>query len=367
MISKQVLLGTVLALGGAVVFFSMVNNEPSEQGESTHIATTQTSKPVVQPLTADVATEEKLLAKKQQERQEYELQVQKQTELLLAEQEKARLNALDKADLETNKKRAEVNISAESASKSEMVAIPTIQTRPEAIEAAKQAEEKRLAEESKRLEQDKKQEKTDTSDNKKTSASKQDEQKRSQATKPAGVETKTESKKTDEKKSRASLSDYEIKTGETWTSIAKKHGVSVAALTQANGMGRNDTLYAGRTIKIPTSSQKTEDKRVKDSRSNETKNTESKARNNGENKSEKASKTAKYSVQVAISPDRAKVDELVEQYRAAGYQVSTSNTTRGIRVLVGGEQDEAAAKALRSKIIKDDRVKSAGAWVHKTQ
>ena len=49
-------------------------------------------------------------------------------------------------------------------------------------------------------------------------------------------------------------------------------------------------------------------------------------------------------VQVAISPDKDRVDEVVKKYRDAGYKVTTSNTSRGLRILVGNEKQKKKQK-----------------------
>ncbi|HXR44291.1 MAG TPA: LysM peptidoglycan-binding domain-containing protein [Pseudolysinimonas sp.] len=46
---------------------------------------------------------------------------------------------------------------------------------------------------------------------------------------------------------------YTIKTGDTISSIAAAHGVSAAAILQANGLGAGSIIYAGRTLAIPAS------------------------------------------------------------------------------------------------------------------
>ncbi|MFP3366427.1 SPOR domain-containing protein, partial [Pseudoalteromonas sp. SIMBA_148] len=42
-----------------------------------------------------------------------------------------------------------------------------------------------------------------------------------------------------------------------------------------------------------------------------------------------------FGVQVALANDQAKADELAKKFRAAGYQVKTTATSRGVRVVVG--------------------------------
>lgn len=442
MISKQVLLGSALVLGGGVTFFALAKNDkPVQEPVAKTAQAPQIAKPTVQPLTADVATEERLLAQKQKEREAHTRQMQKQTEQLLAEQQKARLNALNKANAENG---SEAVLPADKAAKSELIALPTVQTRPEAVEAARQAEEaKRLAEEAKKAELAKKAAEaslpkkpeeskksvtnTNEADKKKADETKRLEEKkaeeRRQAAKKAEEAKRAELKNAQNKKSDTNARDskagksgqYQVQAGETWLGIANRHGVSVAALTQANGMSTGDTIREGQTLKIPSGSQtsrtkdnkaawaknqtkqeqnakKAEAKKVEvkkaEAKKAETKKTETKkgeekksdkksddkkqniksdVRANKSGKDQNPHLAGRYTVQVAITPDRAKVDKLVKQYRAAGYTVNTSNTSRGTRVLIGGAKNADAAKALRSKVANDSRVNSDGAFIHKVE
>lgn len=382
MVSKQVMLGVALIIGGSVAFFAMAKNDSAAdaatQAAVQDTTTTKVAKPVVQPLTADVATEERLLAQKQRAREAHNLQMQKQAAALLEEQNNARKQALDKANAEATGRPLSntQEVSADSAAKSELIAAPTVQTRPEAIEAARKAEEAKKAEEAaKKAEQQKSQ--TKKSEDKSAEDKKSDDKK---------SETKPEAK---EVKAPAKAGTYEVQAGETWQGIANRHGVSVAALAEANGMTRSDVLRAGRSIKIPSASQvarlerdnkareakaKQEAAKSETSKSSDTtknKSTEKsdtkKSDTKTETKSQNPQMSGRYTVQVAISPDKEKVDEIVKQYRAAGYRVTTSSTSRGLRVLVGNEKTEDGAKALRKKIADDSRVSAPGAFVHQVQ
>ncbi|WP_114800767.1 LysM peptidoglycan-binding domain-containing protein [Moraxella canis] len=369
MISKQIILGITLIVGGSVAFFALAKND-AQTAKSAQVAQqtstdTKVAKPVVQPLTADVATEEKLLAEKQRAREAHTLQMQKQAAALLEEQNNARKQALEKANAEANGRTVTNTqaVSADSAAKSELIAAPTVQTRPEAIEAARKAEEaKKAAEEAKKSEQKAKDEKAKSAD------------------KP--TENKAENKKEDKNaqtKAPAKAGTYDVQPGETWQGIANRHGISVAALVEANGMTRHDILRAGRSIKIPSASQVARlerDNKAREAKSKEeTKKSDNQSQSKTEPKSDKKTDSksqstqasGRYTVQVAISPDKDKVDEVVKKYRDAGYKVTTSSTSRGLRVLVGSEKTEEGAKALRSKIAADSRVPSSGAFVHKTQ
>ncbi|OAV08131.1 TolA protein [Moraxella catarrhalis] len=365
MISKQIVLGITLVIGSGVAFFALAKNDAqttkSVQTPQQIPSDTKVAKPVVQPLTADVATEEKLLAEKQRAREAHTLQMQKQAAALLEEQNNARKQALEKASAEANGRMTNdtQTVSADSAAKSELIAAPTVQTRPEAIEAARKAEEaKKAAETLKNSEQETKDEKAKTAD------------------KP--TENKAENKKEDKNtqtKAPVKAGTHDVQRGETWQGIANRYGISVAALVEANGMTRNDILRAEHRIKIPSASQiarlerdnKAREAASKDDNKKSDNQSQSKTDKKTESKSQSSQASERYMVQVAISPDKDRVDEVVKKYRDAGYKVTTSNTSRGLRILIGNEKTEEEAKALRTKIAADSRVPSSGAFVHKAQ
>ena len=365
MISKQIVLGITLVIGSGVAFFALAKNDTqttkSVQTPQQIPSDTKVAKPVVQPLTADVATEEKLLAEKQRVREAHTLQMQKQAAALLEEQNNARKQALEKASAEANGRTATntQTVSADSAAKSELIAAPTVQTRPEAIEAARKAEEaKKTAEMLKNSEQETKDEKAKTAD-------KPTENK---------AENKKENKNT-QTKAPVKAGTHDVQRGETWQGIANRYGISVAALVEANGVTRNDILRAERRIKIPSASQiarlerdnKARESASKDGNKKSDNQPQSKTDKKTESKSQSSQTSERYMVQVAISPDKDRVDEVVKKYRDAGYKVTTSNTSRGLRILIGNEKTEEEAKALRTKIAADSRVPSSGAFVHKAQ
>lgn len=365
MISKQIVLGITLVIGSGVAFFALAKNDAqttkSVQTPQQIPSDTKVAKPVVQPLTADIATEEKLLAEKQRAREAHTLQMQKQAAALLEEQNNARKQALEKASAEANGRMTNdtQTVSADSAAKSELIAAPTVQTRPEAIEAARKAEEaKKAAETLKNSEQETKDDKAKTTD------------------KP--TENKAENKKEDKNtqtKAPVKAGTHDVQRGETWQGIANRYGISVAALVEANGMTRNDILRAEHRIKIPSASQiarlerdnKAREAASKDDNKKSDNQSQSKTDKKTESKSQSSQTSERYMVQVAISPDKDRVDEVVKKYRDAGYKVTTSNTSRGLRILIGNEKTEEEAKALRTKIAADSRVPSSGAFVHKAQ
>ncbi|SIR83630.1 Sporulation related domain-containing protein [Moraxella cuniculi DSM 21768] len=381
------MLGMALIVGGGLAVFALTKNDSTStdtQTTSDALAQSKVAKPTVQPLTADVATEEKLLSQKQRAREAHTLQMQQQAAALLEEQNNARKKALDKANAELSGRNPTTNqqLSADSAAKSELIAAPTIQTRPEAIEAARKAEEAKKAAEAAKQAAETAKKSEQQAQTTKTKDKQQDKAVKSEKTEQA-------QKKPDNKPANIKVvGNYEVKAGETWQGIANRHGVSVSALVQANGMTANDILRAGSSIKIPAAT-KNQQKSQDNKRSEQTKPaaqtqqkkaekpTEKTAEKNTDNKAQSEQKqsenkqnpklSGRYTVQVAISPDKQKIDEVVKQYRDAGYRVTTSNTSRGLRVLVGNEKTEEGAKALRNKLANDSRVNSSGAFVHQVQ
>lgn len=389
MISKQILLGSVLLIGGAVAMFAATQNKGVDNTADQNTADTKqqsVARPVAVPLTADVATEEKLLAQKQKEREAHNNQMAKEAEALLSEQEKARMLALEKAKREANPNSVDTPISADNASQSELIAVPAVQTRPEAAAAARAAEEKK-AQEKQLVEQKAAQERQLAEQSKKDNQTKADNKSDNKSTNKPEKTAKPEPKPVQKTDAKTKTGEHKVAAGDNLTRLSRQYGVSVAAIAAANNMGRGDALVSGRTIKIPTAAQAAkleQESRNKQTAQNKQNNTQSKQNTQSkpaestkpaaktdsqakEKTSEKKPTGATYSVQVSISPDKAKVDDIVKKYRAAGYQVSTSQTSRGTRVLVGSAKSYDEANALKQKIAQDSRVDSSGAWVKKME
>jgi cell division septation protein DedD len=68
-------------------------------------------------------------------------------------------------------------------------------------------------------------------------------------------------------------------------------------------------------------------------------------------------------VQIAIASTQASADAMVADLRAKGYKVKTSQTSKGVRVMVGPEKGRAAADALRNQVAKDPSINAKSAWV----
>ena len=78
-----------------------------------------------------------------------------------------------------------------------------------------------------------------------------------------------------------------------------------------------------------------------------------------------AKPTRGWVVQVALAASQANADAMVSKLRAKGYNVTTSRTSKGVRVLVGanGGNDRASADATRQKITTDPVLGMNSAWV----
>ena len=68
-------------------------------------------------------------------------------------------------------------------------------------------------------------------------------------------------------------------------------------------------------------------------------------------------------VQVALAANQANADAVVSKLRAKGYKVTTSPTSKGIRIMVGPAKDRDVADATRKKITSDDSLNMKSAWV----
>lgn len=70
-----------------------------------------------------------------------------------------------------------------------------------------------------------------------------------------------------------------------------------------------------------------------------------------------------FGVQVALAANQEMADSMAAKLKKHGYKVATSNTSRGVRVIVGPERGKAAALALKDKVNADKRLGMGGAWV----
>lgn len=70
-----------------------------------------------------------------------------------------------------------------------------------------------------------------------------------------------------------------------------------------------------------------------------------------------------FGVQVALATDQKNASEITQKLQAAGYKVKTTQTSKGVRIVVGPEKGKVAALALKDKLNNDSRVDVNSGWV----
>lgn len=424
--SRQLLLGTGVFIGGGVLLLSLVKqmDAPKEADIDNAIKVEQVSSAVKtdqEPLTADLETEERILAQKRLEREKKMAQLDQKTREFLSEQEKAEALAMQKARLENEQYRSSA-------------AEPVVDEMPKSEETAKAA--------------------TPVTRPVVTARTVENPATNTQQTQ-AGNETQAETKKPKPQaevtaaKAPSSTQKHTVQRGEGLIKLSRQYNVPVEAISQANKLSKNSTIRVGQEITIPSQSQI--DRLVRDynaSNSNPSKPQQTKAAptsnsaptsqqqyqvkagdgliklsrqynvpvealaaaNNmstnsslrvGQNitipsrkqvqrlqreaEQKKAAEQSKreaqqrlvearrkaasgeakgtFGVQVALADNQQKADAIVKELRAAGYSASTSNTSKGVRVIVGPEKGKEAALALKDKINADPKTNVNNAWV----
>ena len=182
---------------------------------------------------------------------------------------------------------------------------------------------------------------------------------------------KAEQRRAAEEKAKAaeraptSPSDYVVKRGDGLIRLARQYNVPVEALAQANNIKPNANLHVGQELKIPSRRQIARLEREAEEAKRRAEAAKTAQQRLAEARREAARGEAKgtFGVQVALADNQAKADEVAKKMRAAGYRVSTSPTSRGVRVIVGPETGKPAALALKDKINADPRTGVNNAWV----
>ncbi|WP_201503023.1 SPOR and LysM peptidoglycan-binding domain-containing protein [Psychrobacter cibarius] len=389
--SRQALLGIGMIIGGSVMLYAMVqqigdSNEPQPASAIVDKPSPQQESP--QPLTTDIETEKRILAEKQKERAARVAEQEKRAQQFLTEQEAAEAEALAKARAESQQYMASSAAAAEESDKSD--AEKNDATTPiKKTSAAESAESE-----------------TNTGDQQKAAQAQQEAQRQAAIKEQAAAKKLADSKKEAEAKRQADVkkqadaaaekkqaaaeaakneppkspSDYQVKRGDGLIKLARQYNMPVEVLAQANNLSPSTSLQLGQNITIPSrkqverlareaaaAEQAREDKRQKEEALAKK---SADAKREAQQKLSEARKEVKetdakgsFGVQVALANDQAKADELAKKFKSAGYQVKTSPTSRGVRVIVGPERGKVAALALKDKINSDPKVNTTSAWV----
>lgn len=436
--SRQLLLGTSVFIGGGILLLSLVKQMDAPKGAdidnaikveqvSTAVKTDQ------DPLTADLETEERILAQKRLEREKKMAQLDQKTREFLTEQEKAEALAMQKARLENEQYRSgaaepvvdEMPKSQETSKAVTPVTRPVVTARP--VEQSvtpvtstqpMQARNETQAETKKSKPEPKPQ--AEVVSSKAPSSTQKHTVQRgegliklsrqynvpveaiSQANKLSkgstirvgqeitipsqsqidrlvrdynasnGSQSKPQQTKAAEtkpasatNKAPTSQQGYEVKAGDGLIKLARQYNVPVEALAEANNMSTNSSLRVGQNITIPSRKQVERLQREAEQKKAAEQNKREAQQRLAEARRKAASGEAKgtFGVQVALADNQQKADAIVKELRAAGYPASTSNTSRGVRVIVGPEKGKEAALALKDKINADPKTNVNNAWV----
>ncbi|GAA0318186.1 SPOR and LysM peptidoglycan-binding domain-containing protein [Psychrobacter aestuarii] len=365
-LSRQALLGMGMIVGGSVMLYAMVNqvnNNPAPAAKPAAVAQTEKAPAAKPPLTTDVETEKRLLAQKQKEREARVAEQQKRAQEILAEQEEAAAQALAKSRAE-NQQYLEDNSSVGGDSDSPEAAQTKTDSKTEdnAAESTKEAEavaKKAQAEKDKA-----------------------EKEKAAKAEKEKAAKKKEADSKKDTSSASSTAGTHTIQSGDVLGSIARQYGVSVAALAAANNMSPSDPIKLGKTLKIPAKGdvekleksaadakkkreleQKSAEEKKKTAKSEDAKQDAQKKLESARQKVKETDAKGSFGVQVALATSQNSADEVAKRFKAAGYKVKTSRTSRGVRVVVGPERGKVAALALKDKINSDPEVKTTSAWV----
>lgn len=392
--SRQALLGIGMIIGGSVMLYAMVQQIGTNDNTVTTPVLVENSadeQQMVTPLTTDIETEKKLLAQKQKERALRVAEQERRAEQFLAEQESAEAQALAKARAENQRYIDNATPAAAEEETQETLVTPetpTLQSQPTAATAtaaststnaasndSRVEEEKRRAAEAKRVAE---QEQQRAAKQKAEAEARETAAAKAQAERKAAEQRAAEQKAAEQKAKAAkseppsSPSEYKIKSGDGLIKLARQYNVPVEALAQANNTSTSATLQLGQTITIPSRKQiqRLEREAAEAERKREQEKAQAQAKRDAQQRLVEARKEVKetdakgsFGVQVSLASDEAAAERVAKKFKDAGYQVTTSKTSRGVRVVVGPERGKVAALALKDKINNDPKVDTSGAWV----
>ena len=387
--SRQALLGIGMIIGGSVMLYAMVqqigdSNKPAPTSAMIEKPDTEQESP--QPLTTDIETEKRILAQKQRERAARVAEQERRAQQFLTEQEIAEAQALAKARAESQQYVENIaavseqsDSSAEEKNTEKSGKSKEVQDAEKLVKAAddavKEAKAKKQADEKQQAEA--KQEKAAAE---KLAESKKQAEAKRQADAQAAAERKKEAAEAAKNEPPKSPSEYQVKRGDGLIKLARQYNMPVEVLAQANNISPSTSLQLGQNITIPSRDQvqrlEREAAAAEQAREEKRQREEALAKKSADAKRDAQQKLSEarkearetdakgsFGVQVALADNQAKADALAKKLQAAGYQVKTSPTSRGVRVIVGPERGKVAALALKDKINSDPKVNTTNAWV----
>ncbi|MEJ6552019.1 LysM peptidoglycan-binding domain-containing protein [Psychrobacter pacificensis] len=373
--SRQALLGIGMILGGSVMLYAMVqqigeSNQPQPTSAMIEKPTTEQESP--QPLTTDIETEKRILAQKQKERAARVAEQERRAQEFLTEQEVAEAEALAKARAESQQYVKNIAATNEQSESSEdvkdtekSVKSKEVQDAEKLVKAADDAVNEAKAKKQAEDEQQQAKAKQEKAAAEKLAESKKEAEAKRQADAQAAAEKKREAAEAAKNEPPKSPSEYQVKKGDGLIKLARQYNMPVEVLAQANNISPSTSLQLGQNITIPSRSQvqRLEREAAAAKKAAEAKRDAQQKLREARQKVKETDAKGSFGVQVALADNQAKADQLAKKFKEAGYQVKTSPTSRGVRVIVGPERGKVAALALKDKINSDSNVNTTGAWV----
>ncbi|ATQ84793.1 peptidoglycan-binding LysM [Moraxella osloensis] len=400
--SKQALLGTTVLLGGSVLLYATMHqvlNAPAKPAVNSQqvIAKPTTDKQSAisnEPLTADIATEKNLLAQKQKEREQRVAAQEQQAQQYMTEQQRIEAEALARSRAENqlyaNKNAANTN--SVVASSVTAITQPVVKPRPVDRDAAPPQTQAAVPNSVQNSAQSQSAAQTRSA----TQTKEQAATPKPTVTAPAVAQPQPAAKATP-----SNPGTYQVKAGEGLIGLSRRYNVPVDVLASVNNLNTTSSLRVGQTITIPTAAQVNRITQQAQAREQQRQNDMARKKQEAQLKEQKrqqeiaqkkleaqqqaqkkqafqaaqdnlrqARQTVKqtdvkgtFGVQVALATDEKKANEITQKLQAAGYKVKTTQTSKGVRIVVGPEKGKVAALALKDKLNNDSRVDVNSGWV----
>lgn len=400
--SKQALLGTTVLLGGSVLLYATMHqvlNAPAKPAANSQqvIAKPTTDKQSAisnEPLTADIATEKNLLAQKQKEREQRVAAQEQQAQQYMTEQQRIEAEALarSRAENQLYANKNATNTNSVVASSVTAITQPVVKPRPVDTVAAPPQTQAAVPNSVQNSAQSQSAAQTRSA----TQTKEQAATPKPAVTAPAVAQPQPVAKATP-----SNPGTYQVKAGDGLIGLSRRYNVPVDVLASVNNLNTTSNLRVGQTITIPTAAQVNRITQQTQAREQQRQNEMARKKQEAQLKEQKrqqeiaqkkleaqqqaqkkqafqaaqdnlrqARQTVKqtdakgtFGVQVALATDQKKASEITQKLQAAGYKVKTTQTSKGVRIVVGPEKGKVAALALKDKLNNDSRVDVNSGWV----
>lgn len=400
--SKQALLGTTVLLGGSVLLYATMHQvltaptKPAANSQQVITKPTTDKQSAIsnEPLTADIATEKNLLAQKQKEREQRVAAQEQQAQQYMTEQQRIEAEALarSRAENQLYANKNATNTNSVVASSVTAITQPVVKPRPVDTVAAPPQTQAAVPNTVQNTAQSQSAAQTRSA----TQTKEQAATPKPAVTAPAVAQPQPVAKATPN-----NPGTYQVKAGEGLIGLSRRYNVPVDVLASVNNLNTTSNLRVGQTITIPTAAQvnritqqtqareqqrqnemarkKQEEQLKEQKRQQEIAQKKLEAQQQAQKKQafqaaqdnlRQARQTVKqtdakgtFGVQVALATDEKKANEITQKLQAAGYKVKTTQTSKGVRIVVGPEKGKVAALALKDKLNNDSRVDVNSGWV----